>query len=161
MLAFNWGQYRYRVFWRDEKCIESPKHEPEIHHYIKSILKPYCELRNIKISRENVVANGRIDLSFVYLNYTVCLEVKKGDHQDIESALKTQLTEYMKGERTNYGIYMVLWYKNNQGYDSPAKYKRLKSLLENIEVPDNNLIYNIQGIDCNRPISPSKIKNKR
>lgn len=148
----------YRVFWRDEKCVSDPKHEPEIQHYIKSILKPYCDFKNVKISREISIANGRIDLSFSYLSHTVCLEVKKAEHQDILKALSGQLTKYMIGEQTIYGIYLILWYKNETAFYLPSKYKSFEDLVADIEVPKNSMHYEIIGIDCNKPISPSKVK---
>lgn len=148
----------YRVFWRDEKCISNPKHEPEIQSYIKSVLKPYCDQKNIKISREVSIANGRIDLSFTYLGYTVCLEIKKAEHQDILTSLETQLTEYMKGEETNFGIYLILWYKNSSEFDLPKKYKTLEELINSVTIPQNSMNYKILGIDCTKPISPSKLK---
>jgi hypothetical protein len=150
----------FRVFWRDEKCISNPKHEPEIQPYIKSILKPYCDLKNVKISREVSIANGSIDLSFSYLSHTVCLEVKKAEHQDILNALSGQLTEYMLGEQTCYGIYLVLWYKNETSFTLPSKYRSLEDLISEIIIPNNSMDYQVLGIDCNKPISPSKLKIK-
>lgn len=152
----------YRVFWRNQKCNVSPKNETEVQHYIEAILTQYCESNNVKISREEFCANGKIDFCFTYLNFTVCLEVKKAHHVDVCSSVKTQLTEYMKGKQTGYGIYVILWYNNKVGFKKPNKFSSLQDLESQVEIPDNGFNYTVVGIDCTKPNSPSMInKNKR
>lgn len=146
----------YRVFWRDENCQTDPKKENEIHHYLKSILKPYCDEQGIKIVRENVIANGKIDMTFTYLNFTICLEVKKAHHSDILTGVNKQLSEYMIGEETQFGIYLILWYKSPNGFDRPSKYFSLDELISKIEVDRDDFQYRVLGIDCSKPTSPSK-----
>lgn len=146
----------YKVFWRDESCFKEPKKETEIQHFIKSVLKPYCEENNIKIHRESTIANGQIDMTFTFLNYSVCLEIKKAQHQDILTAINTQLSEYMIGEETENGIYMVLWYKSSDGYKFPKKHKGIEELISKIKIESDKLKYEIIGVDCSKPISPSR-----
>lgn len=152
----------YKVFWRDIKCLNEPKSEEEIQPYIKSMLNFDCEAKGIKITRENIAANGRIDMSFSYLNHTVCVEIKKANHSNIEHAIETQLTEYMHGEKSSFGILIVLWFKSKNGFEFPTTYNTLEQLIEklNENIPANKYIYSIIGIDCTKPISPSK-RNKR
>jgi hypothetical protein len=146
----------YRVFWRDELCQSDPKKENEIHPFIKSILKPYCDQKNIKITRENAIANGRIDMTFTYLNYNICLEVKKAYHKDVTGAINTQLTEYMIGDETDFGIYLILWYQSLEGFKQPEKYQDINQLIKDIKIQSDKFKYQIIGIDCSKPISPSK-----
>ena len=148
-------QEGYRVFWRDEQSLTKPKKEIEIQPFIKSILKPYCDAKNIKIHRESTVANGYIDMTFTYLGFSVCLEIKKAQHQDILTAINSQLSEYMIGEETDYGIYMILWYKSINGYDLPKKFNSFEELTNKIEIESDTLKYEIVGLDCTKPISPS------
>lgn len=146
----------YKIFWRDESCFKEPKKETEIQHFIKSILKPYCDDNNIKIHRESTIANGQIDMTFTFLNYSVCLEIKKAQHNDILNAINTQLSEYMIGEETENGIYMILWYKSSNGYEFPKKYNDIVELISKIKIESDILKYEIIGVDCSKPISPSK-----
>lgn len=148
----------YRVFWRDENCQNEPKKENEIHHYLKSILKPYCDEHGIKIIRENVIANGKIDMTFTYLDFTICLEVKKAYHSDILTGINKQLSEYMIGEETLFGIYLILWYKSPNGFNKPTKYLSLDELISKIEINRDDFQYRVLGINCSKPISPSKIR---
>jgi len=148
----------FRVFWRDKKCDTTPKHETEIQPYIKSILKPYCDQKNIKISRESSIANGSIDLTFTYLSFSVCLEIKKANHLDILTALKTQLTQYMYGEKTKFGIYLILWLKNKTNFRRPIQFATLNDLIDSIEIPNSEMNYKVLGVDCTKPLSPSKRK---
>lgn len=147
----------YRNFWRDEKCIETPKKENEIQPFIKTILKPYCDNIGIKIHRESSVSNGRIDMTFTYFNYNICLEVKKAHHNDVLKAVNTQLPEYMRGEETDFGIYLILWYKSNKGFEEPKTYKKVGDLISDIVIENKDYKINIIGIDCSKPISPSKL----
>lgn len=146
----------YKIFWRDESCFKEPKKETEIQHFIKSILKPYCDDNNIKIHRESTIANGQIDMTFTFLNYSVCLEIKKAQHNDILNAINTQSSEYMIGEETENGIYMILWYKSSNGYEFPKKYNDIVELISKIKIESDILKYEIIGVDCSKPISPSK-----
>jgi hypothetical protein len=148
-------QEGYRVFWRDKHCTKE-KNENEIHPFIKSILKPYCDERNVKITRESAVANGHIDMAFTYLNFNICLEVKKAHHQDVTGAINTQLTKYMIGEKTDFGIYLILWYKSLEGFKQPKKYQDINQIITDIKIQKDNFTYEIIGIDCSKPISPSK-----
>ena len=148
----------YRVFWRDEACNSQPKNENEIHPFIKSLLKPHCDTKKVSITRENVIANGRIDMTFTYLDFKICLEVKKAQHPDILTAINTQLSEYMYGEKTRNGIYLILWYKSVRGFNEPKKYDNIDDLKSKLNINDQNLNIQIIGIDCTKPISPSKIK---
>ncbi|QXP59230.1 hypothetical protein [Olleya sp. HaHaR_3_96] len=141
----------YKVFWRDESSSLTPKKETEIQHFIKSILKPYCDTQKIKIHRESAIANGQIDMTFTYLNHSVCLEIKKAQHQDILKAVNSQLTEYMIGEETEYGIYMVLWYKTESGYQFPKAHNNVDDLICSIEIESDTLKYEIIGVDCSKP----------
>jgi len=152
-------QEGYKNFWRDESCTQ-PKKEIEIQQYISTILKSSCEKVGIKISREPTCANGSIDINFTYLNFCVCLEVKKADHQEIESSIRNQLITYMNGERTDYGILLVLWYKSEYGFSYPSKFtstEQLKNTL--LEQIPNNYKIDIIIVDCSKPTSPSKIKS--
>jgi hypothetical protein len=95
-------------------------------------------------------------MTFIHLDYTVCLEIKKAQHNNVITAINTQLTEYMIGEETEFGIYLILWYKTPSGYKEPKGFNTLEELIENIKISRKDLNYKIVGIDCSRPISPTK-----
>lgn len=145
----------YLNFWRDAAC-RDPKRETEIHQYIRTLFEQHCVSRNIKISKEPETANGNIDFTFTYLDFNVCLEVKKADHGDVEHAATGQLVKYMEGERTDFGLYLVIWHKSPGGFNKPSKYSSPTALYERIMstgIPDH---IKICVLDCSKPSSPSK-----
>jgi len=64
----------------------------------------------------------------------------------------------MKGEKTDYGIYLVLWFKSLGRFSLPNKYDSIESLkYEILEMKPKEKQIEIIIIDCSIPTSPSKI----
>ena len=151
-------QEGYRYFWRDEKCNQEPRKEPEVQPFIKTILAPHCAKKNIKVHREVTSTNGQIDFTFSYLSYSVCLEVKKAHHDNVEKGIGSQLKTYMDSERTKFGMYLVLWYKSNSGFSKPTKFNNINELTTaiSINIPEDFKIL-VKVVDCSKPTSPSNL----
>lgn len=151
-------------FWRDAE-FKNPKNEIEIQPYISNTLDNFCKVRGINLSREVREANGSVDVIFSYTSkyneiLKVCVEIKKAHHQDVVTAINTQLPLYMKSADTNSAIYLVVWYKHLH-YDFPKKFKTEKGLVKAIERnnPQPNNI-SIKLINCCKKTSPSKNKTR-
>jgi internalin A len=155
----------YINFWRDQKCSE-PKNEVEFQPYISNTIDSYCKIKGIQLSREVREANGSVDILLSYTNadqeiLKVCVEIKKAHHDDIETAIKTQLPEYMKSAGTDSGIYLAIWLKN-KNFFQPTKYKSENDLNEAIKQNNpstNNILIKI--INCCKRVSPSKHRDVR
>lgn len=152
----------YINFWRDKSC-KTPKDEVEIHPYICNTIENFCKVKGINLAREVRHANGSVDILFSYTTkdnriLKVCVEVKKAHHKDILTAIKTQLPMYMESAETHVGIYLVVWFKNSN-FIEPRKFESPKLLESEIvkNNPDSENI-TIQILDCNKSISPSKVK---
>jgi len=152
----------YLSFWRDKQC-KNPKDEVEVHPYICNTLDNYCKVKGINLAREVKEANGNVDILFSCTNkekqvLKVCIEVKKAHHNDIETAINTQLPLYMKSAGTLSGIYLVLWFKNKH-FTHPNKHNSEDDLQIAIDVnnPDHENIA-IKIINCCKDIVPSKRK---
>jgi len=150
----------YLNFWRDKAC-KHPKDEVEVQPYICNTIDNYCSVNGINLSREVREANGNVDILFSYTNrdnelLRVCVEIKKSHHQDVENAISKQLPLYLESAGTQAGIYLVIWYKN-ENYLEPNKYEFKEELLNAIELnnPRNKSI-SVKMLDCNKGISPSK-----
>ncbi len=149
-------------FWRSNEYKE-PKSEIEIQQYIANSLDIYCRVHGIHLGREVREANGNVDLLFTYTNednniLKVCVEIKKANHQHIETAIGTQLPEYMRSSGTDAGIYFVAWLKN-ETFTEPNKYKNEMELFKAIESNNkepNNI--SIKLINCTKRTSPSRIR---
>lgn len=151
------GNYRY--FWTDNK---KPKTEPQMQPFVMSQLKAISEFMGIQISREVESANGEIDFlcSYTHQNKVLktCIEIKNAHSSNIETGLQKQLPEYLKSERTKNGIYLVLWYKGEL-FDKPKKHSNIDDLITYLDsIKPRKFLIRLVGIDCNKPISPSKLK---
>jgi len=155
----------YNNFWRDLQCTK-PKNEVEFQPYISSLIDNYCKVRGINLSREVREANGSVDILFTYTRrdnviLKVCLEVKKADHNDIETAIDTQLPAYMQSVGTNSGIYLVIWLKNSD-FQQPKKYDDGSQLLLNIQKRGSEPAgISVRLINCNKGLAPSRIRPKK
>ncbi|HEY4288011.1 MAG TPA: COR domain-containing protein [Puia sp.] len=150
----------YVNFWRDPACTE-PKNETEFQPYISTVLDNYCKVNGIQLTREAREGNGSVDIAFSYTNrdrqlLKVCLEIKKAHHQDVTSAMNTQLPVYMESMGTREGIYLVIWQKNGIT-GKPSVFANEEEMGQRLETlnqhPDNIMV---QIINCCRPVSPSK-----
>lgn len=148
-------------FWRDQNFV-SPKNEVEVQPYISNTLDHYCKSKGINLSREVKEANGNVDIILSTKNdedklLKVCIEIKKAHHNDVTTAIKTQLPKYMESTETDSGIYLVIWQKN-ENHPYPKKFNSMDSLY--LEIAKNNLNSNISTkiLNCCKVESPSKIK---
>lgn len=147
-------------FWRDRKST-NPKDEVEVQPYICNTIDNHCKIRGVNLSREVKEGNGNVDILFTCTNRNnqilkVCVEIKKAHHQDVETAIATQLPSYLASSKTKSGIYLVLWYKNEK-FNSPKTWQ-IESIKDTIQRnnPDNkNIILKI--LTCNKGATPSKI----
>jgi len=146
----------YTYLWKNKK----PLCETDSQPFIKILLNKSCEDEDIAISRENKTGNGNVDFTFTDGKFKICLEVKNAHHENVVSGIHRQLPLYMKGEKTKYGIYLVLWFKSENNFQLPNKYNSIKELQDEIEknIP-SGLNINLIIINCSKPISPSKNKN--
>jgi len=145
----------FKHFWKKigQKMIQ--KKENQFYPYIKDILEPACHARGIQICHENILANGRIDLTFSHRDLKVCMEIKKAHYEDTMEAINHHFTKYLYEKGTNHGIYLILWYKSDQ-FKEPRNYHNLEEMKRNIDIENNNYQYQIMGIDCGKPLCPEE-----
>jgi len=152
----------YRYLWKDSNKIEEPLNEPDIQPMIKTHLQPILEAKGIQISREIVAANGSLDFLCTYTRdgnpFKVGIELKKAHHENLLNGLTQQLPQYLTDEGTKHGIFLVLWFKNDN-FRQPAKYDSIPVLIKDLEknIP-TKYQFKIIVIDCTKHPSPSKMK---
>lgn len=129
---------------------------------IKSHLKIIFDVMGIQISREVMTSNGSVDYLCSYTNkegkiLKCCIELKNAHNTKIKDGITKQLPEYLEGENTKFAIYLILWYKGND-FDEPKEFSDINSMKDNLEsIKNDKYNINITIIDCNKPISPSKL----
>ena len=148
----------YGSLWKNGHFKE-PRKEIDIQPIIKSHLRPILEIKGIQISREVVAANGSLDFLCTYTYggrlFKVGIELKKAHHENLLNGLTQQLPQYLKDEGTKHGIFLVLWFKNDN-FSQPAKYDSIDSLKKFlvINIP-KKFQFDIMAIDCTKPPVPS------
>lgn len=143
----------FKHFWKKKDQMMIQKKENQFYPYIKSILEPACQLRDIHICHENIVSNGRIDLTFSHRELKVCMEIKKAHYKDTLEAINHHFTEYLYNQATDHGIYLILWYQSEE-YKQPRNYHSLDEMKADFDIENNNYQYQIMGIDCSKPHCP-------
>lgn len=127
----------YKLLW-DEN---NPKAETEAQILFYTIISGVCEVLNIDISPETDTGRGPVDFKFMRNNEKVLVEMKLGSGK-LEHGLTKQLIEYMLGNKTEYGILLVICYKKEDLLKKEALEEHIKSLKEiyNKNVKDIEII---------------------
>ncbi|WP_430458447.1 hypothetical protein [Rheinheimera sp.] len=156
----------YRYLWCELGGVNNVPHsEPNMQPYILGLLKVIYEFMGIQISRECVSANGEIDFLVTYRNtrndpLRVCVEMKLAHNAKLQEGLTKQLPRYMKAERAKQGVFLVLWFKGKTipyVFNEPSKYDDLVELENSLQSINSDRNIAIVTIDCNKPVSPSKL----
>jgi hypothetical protein len=146
-----------------EESLKHPKPEPRAHPLINSYLRSILELKGIRISAEVETGNGAIDFLCSYTTtrndvLKVCVEVKNAHADGLEDGITLQLPAYMKAEQTRHGIYIVLWYKN-EDWSQPKKFGSIAEMGAKLEAikPNDDCCIDIMCVNCTKPIPPSRM----
>ena len=145
------------------KKTDKPLHEPEAQPIVFNQFTYPLHLKGVHITRESIIANGKLDFYCTYRTsdgkpLKVCIEMKNAHHDDLLKGLQKQLPAYMRGEKTNHGIFLVMWYKDKQ-YPHPKKYADIAELENHLKANmPPKLRIDIMIVDCGEKIAPSKLK---
>jgi hypothetical protein len=112
-------------------CLNSvrrePKRETSIQPTLDVLFVEAFEKRGIRVSREGDEGVGALDFCFSHTSskgqlLKVNLEVKLAHNDRIEHGLRHQLVAYLRANRSSHGIFLVLWFKDNDGssFDRPS-----------------------------------------
>ena len=132
-----------------------PKTEPELSDYIKRFLDRDLKGRGIIINREVQIHRGqRTDIHVDAINFdgsdkiTAIIEVKGCWHEDLLTAMKTQLVErYLHDNQCQHGIYLVGWFKGEH-WDR-SDYRLRKTLDMSIDALIEELLQQAENLSKN------------
>lgn len=138
-----------KLLLNDDKTLRS---ESTAHILIEAILKPFCIINDLDLTREAISGKGLIDFKISRGNRAVILEIKKfnGSIAPIINALNYQLPAYMKAQSIRSGILVVLSFCEDNGKLSELQQKASSLGARGIE---------LEIIDLHKPrISPSRLR---
>lgn len=130
------------AFWNSlsKKDTEAlPKKEVDIHPTLLGIIQDECLVKGLEINHESTAGSGSLD--FYISGYIknigmkgTCVEVKHAHSSKLEYGIKRQLPSYMKSKESDFGFYLVLWFKGER-FDKPVEYEdkhKMEDCLRNI-----------------------------
>ncbi len=107
---------------------KQPKRERSIQPTLALLLSMTLQHFGIHVERETDEGVGLLDFKCLYTTkkgkpLCVLVEFKLAHNMDIEESLRTQLPAYLTANRTKYGLYLVMWFKDDEGkiFKKPLK----------------------------------------
>lgn len=135
-----------------------PKDEPSLCDFVKWQLEEDLRGRGIIINREVQIHRGeRTDIhvnavilgqdEVPYDSVTVIIEAKGCWHEELDSAMETQLLErYLKNNRCQHGLYLIGWF-NCDAWDNKD---RRKKRAPKLTVDEAQRKFNAQALDLSK-----------
>lgn len=100
-------KYMWKVFNRKNRTPD----ETDWQYYLMTVADTYITASgaDVDLSRENNPGPGALDFKFTRgAKGKTVVEIKRSSHQDLLHGYATQLPEYMKSERAEYGIFLII-----------------------------------------------------
>jgi len=148
---------------------KQPKKEPSIQPTLSILLSMTLIRLGIHVERETDEGVGLLDFKCLYttkesIPLSVMVEFKLAHHKDIEHGLKTQLPAYLAANKSTYGIYLAMWFKDEEGkfFKKPPKgtkaemISKLKQIAESIQ-QEKGFIITTEIIDASVRPSASNL----
>jgi hypothetical protein len=138
---------------------QRPKNEDSIQLLFKGLIESYCDAAGIRLDREVYVGRGPVDFIFTRTaSLRVLLEIKKMSNSNYWDGLESQLTTYMRADRTKRGWYLPVRFGN-----SPNEIARHGGLAARVQEVRDDTGFDIRAIpiDARKPASASKIRKRR
>lgn len=116
----------YALLWSDNG---KPKAEKAVQNLFYGFTKLACNLLNIDISKECDVGSGAVDFKYSQGSvYRILLEVKLISNTKYWNGLCKQLPKYMTAEGIELGIFMLVYYKDEEMKKITEFKERIKDL---------------------------------
>ena len=173
------NRYWIQPFWDDARKFnqegskiiipKQPKREPSIQPTLHLLLYMTLTPFGIHVERETNEGVGLLDFKCLYTTkdrtpLSVLIEFKLAHHGNIVHGLNEQLPTYLKANKSNHGVFVVMWFKDEQGefFNKPKKqtkaemYTRLRKVAELVQKKQGYII-NTEIIDASVRPSASKL----
>lgn len=141
------------LFWESGK----PVSEKRIHVILENIMHSYFLGKNVDISREVLIKNGKVDFKLFRNNKEeekILIEVKKASSSSFKSGYENQLCEYIRYSDCKNAFYLVVCFTDDD-------YKKVQNFIKKHVYTDTIQMYiNIAVLDVRKKSSPSKPKRK-
>lgn len=138
-----------QLFWVDNR----PVNEERIHLILENIMDAYFHNKDIEITREALVGNGKVDFSLLKNDNEkekILIEVKRANSSYLKKGYKNQLTNYMYASNCKNAFYLIACFTDSE-YNTAYKFIR-----ENVYTDEIQMYINIAVLDLRKRKVPSK-----
>ena len=125
------GKRKFKIGDESHQIPARPKPEPKIQPTFDVIFHEAFGRHGIAVTRESDEGVGELDFCFSCTSdkgqvLRTNLELKLAQHKKLEHGLSTQLPAYMRANQCSFGIYVVLWFKDEQSkyFKEPKAYNK-------------------------------------
>ena len=138
-----------QLFWVDNR----PVNEERIHLILENIMDAYFHNKDIEITREALVGNGKVDFSLLKNDNEkekILIEVKRANSSYLKKGYENQLTKYMYASNCKNAFYLIACFTDSE-YNTAYKFIR-----ENVYTDEIQMYINIAVLDLRKRKVPSK-----
>lgn len=142
-----------QLFWVDNR----PVNEERIHLILENIMDAYFHNKDIEITREALVGNGKVDFSLLKNDNEkekILIEVKRANSSYLKKGYENQLTKYMYASNCKNAFYLIACFTDSE-YNTAYKFIR-----ENVYTDEIQMYINIAVLDLRKKKSSIKILKK-
>ena len=139
-----------QLFWVDNR----PVNEERIHLILENIMDAYFHNKDIEITREALVGNGKVDFSLLKNDNEkekILIEVKRANSSYLKKGYENQLTKYMYASNCKNAFYLIACFTDSE-YNTAYKFIR-----ENVYTDEIQMYINIAVLDLRKRKVPSKL----
>ena len=163
------GTRRVKIEGKPIEIPRAPKGEieiqPTVHVFLQMALEPF----GVHVIRESDEGSGSLDFRFSTTTaaselISVAGEFKLAHHKEVRAGVKRQLPRYMDSIPCTHGVFVLMWFKDEEGkYFSEPKTRNLSGtrlfVIDLASKPDNAK-HDIlrRGIDCSGRPSASRLR---
>ena len=173
------NRYWIEPYWDDTRRFDleganitipkQPKSESSIQSTLYWLLYISLIPFGIHVEKETDEGVGLLDFKCLYTTkdgvpLKVLIEFKLAHHGNITHGLNHQLPAYLKANKCNHGVFLVMWFKDEKGkiFNKPKKQKKQEMLTRLRQIAsfvqkENNFIIGVEMIDASVKPSASKL----
>ena len=132
-----------QLFWVDNR----PVNEERIHLILENIMDAYFHNKDIEITREALVGNGKVDFSLLKNDNEkekILIEVKRANSSYLKKGYENQLTKYMYASNCKNAFYLIACFTDSE-YNTAYKFIR-----ENVYTDEIQMYINIAVLDLRK-----------
>ena len=139
-----------KLFWEKD----TPIREDKIQIILENLMEAYFYNKGVDITREALLATGKVDFKLHRNNEKILIEVKKASNPYLKAGYENQLIDYIRTSNCTNAFYLIICFTDKE-YE-----KAVNFIKNNIYTDSYHMYINISILDVRKKIPASKLKNR-